>query len=241
MEGRAGRRSRIVSGRSVTCGDARLAPGSGSRCHARGTGLLRRRPVPALRPAATRRAARVERAARLLGRVETRRRRRDLARSRDVLLGQGDPHLRDRCRVPEPADDDAHRPARPHALPQARAAGLRAVAHAGTGRAGARTRRRTGRARRGGCRVRRGRADRGAVPAVDHRRTARHPGVGLAPLLPLVGSGDPRGNGLAARRMPAAAGGDARVPARDHAHPAGRPARTTSSPCSRAPRSTASR
>ena len=43
--------------------------------------------------------------------------------------GKGHPHVRDRRRVPEPAHDDAHRSARAHALPQARAAGLRAFAH----------------------------------------------------------------------------------------------------------------
>ena len=62
-----------------------------------------------------------------------------VAISRDpesVLLGQGNPDVRDRRRVPEPAHDDAHRSARPHAVPQARAARLRAVAHAGAGRRG---------------------------------------------------------------------------------------------------------
>ena len=41
------------------------------------------------------------------------------ARPRDVLLVEGDHDLRDRRRVPEPADHDAHRSAGPHPLPGA--------------------------------------------------------------------------------------------------------------------------
>ena len=127
----------------TTRGRARTSPAT-----LEAAGLLRRRSVPALRATAPRGAARVERGARLLGGGQARRRGRDLARSGAVLLGQGDPHVRDRRGVPEPADDDAHRPARAHALPQARAAGIRAVAHARARDAGARPRRRARRARR---------------------------------------------------------------------------------------------
>ena len=88
-------------------------------------------PFPHYARLAPRGAARVERGVGLLGGGQARRRRGDLTRSRDVLLGQRNPHVRDRRGVPESADDDAHRSARPHALPQARAAGLRAVANAG--------------------------------------------------------------------------------------------------------------
>ena len=101
---------------------------------------------------------------------------------------------------PSPAHDDAHRSARPHALPQARAAGLRAVADAC--------------ARRHGCAPAPTSSSRASsraatfdvvetlavpVPALDHRRAPRHPGVRLAPLLPVVGSVDPRRDRLAAR------------------------------------------
>ena len=75
------------------------------------------------------------------------------------------------------------------------------------------------RARRG---LRRGRDVGRAVPALDHRRAARHPGIGLAPLLPVVGSVDSGRDRLAARRVRPPAGGDARVPPRDHEGPARR-------------------
>ena len=198
-------------------------------------------PFPALRAPATRSAARLERAARLLGRVEARRRGHDLARSRDLLLRQGNSDLRDRGRVPKSAHDDAHRSARPHALPQARTARFRAVADARARDACAGPRRRARRPRRARRGLRRGRDVGRAVPALDHRRAARHPGIGLAPLLPVVGGLDPGRDRLAARGVRPPAGGDARVPPRDHEGPARRSARRHHLGARRGPRSTASR
>ncbi len=57
----------------------------------------------------------------------------DLPRSGHLLLVQGDHGLRDRRRVPDPADHDAHRPARPHPLPDAGPARVPAHLHAGPG------------------------------------------------------------------------------------------------------------
>ena len=93
-----------------------------------------------------------------------------------------------------------------------------------------------------GERVRRGRDARGAVPALDHRRAARHPRVGLAALLPVVGSLDPGRDRLAARGVPrgcrprCTSTSSTTTKARR-----GDPRATTSSRCSPRPRSTASR
>ena len=68
---------------------------------------------------------------RVLGRQPPRRGGRHVPGPRDLLLGQGHHDHGDRGRVPHAADHDAHRPARPHPLPQAGAARLPAHVHAG--------------------------------------------------------------------------------------------------------------
>ena len=164
------------------------------------------------------------------------------ARSRDVLLGQGNPHLRDRRRVPDPAHDDAHRSARPHALPQARATGLRAVAHAC--------------ARRSGCGPAPTSSSRASSPARRSTRSRRwrcpFPLWIIAELLGIPESDWPRFYQWSEASIPgatdwppeecaASAGRDARVPARARRGRAAATRATTSSRCSPTPRSTASR
>ena len=81
--------------------------------------LLRRRPLPALCPAAGRGPGGLQRGRGVLGGQPPRGGGGHLPRPRDLLLGQGHLDHGDRGGVPHAPDHDAHRPARPRPLPQA--------------------------------------------------------------------------------------------------------------------------
>lgn len=200
--------------------------------------ILCRRPVSDLCPAAGRGAGRPQRHHRDVDRQSARRGDRDLARSGDLLLLQGDHGLRDRGRVPDPADHDAHRPARPHPLPRVGPARFPAHLHAGPRAryppAGPGTDRPDRGGRAGRCRRRPG----GAPAPAGDQRPAGSARRRVAPLLPMVRGGHSRGHRLARGGAQRLERRDGPLPARRGCRPPEEPA-TTSSRSSPQPRSMA--